>query len=87
MEINIFGLGYICISAACLVTDGRNMFKVSPNYAEVDLINQGNSPVAVTKNSPEYVNARQRLCPNQAMLGLVRNEDALMGERYYAIIG
>lgn len=87
MEINIFGLGYICISAACLVTDGHNMFKVSPNYAEVDLINQGNSPVVVTKDSPEYANARQRLCINQAVIGLVRNEDALMGERYYAIIG
>jgi len=87
MEINIFGLGYICISAACLVTDGRNMFKVSPNYAEVDLINQSNSPVAVTKNSREYANVQQRLRPNQAVIALVRNEDALMGERYYAIIG
>ncbi|MDI1232606.1 MAG: hypothetical protein PSU93_15845 [Methylobacter sp.] len=85
MEISIFGLGYICISAACLVTDGRNMFKVSPNYAEVDLINRGNSPVVVTKNLPEYANVRQRFYPNQVVIGSVRNEDALVGERYYAI--
>jgi hypothetical protein len=87
MEVNQFGLGYLCISAAYFVSDDHNMFKAGPGYAEVDIINQVESPVILTKNSPEYANARQRLGPNPAVIVLVCNEDALAGERYYAIIG
>jgi len=90
MEISLFGRSYAgCISAAYLVINARNLLSVAPNCTGVDLINQGNCPVVVTNSSPEYANVQHRLRTNQIMIDLARHwtdEDALAGERYYAII-
>jgi UDP-glucose 6-dehydrogenase len=89
MENSAFGLDSVgCASTDCFATDGRNVLGVHPNYIKVDLINQGNSPIVVTKNSPEYDDVLQR--PNQAEIGLVRHcgdGNDLVGERCYALVG
>jgi hypothetical protein len=90
MEFNRLKIGFMSrVLATYVIADSHNMLSVDSNCTEVDVLNQGDSPVAVTENLWECTYALQRLRPIYRAIGWVQHwadKYALVGERYYAII-
>jgi len=90
MEFNILEFGFISrILATYFIADGHNMLSVDSNCTEVNVLNQNNSPVAVTENLWECTYALQRLRPINRAIGWAlhwSDKYFLVGERYYAIV-
>jgi GDP-mannose 6-dehydrogenase len=46
MKVSIFGLGYVgCVTAACLVRDGHEVWGVDVNAEKVERVGRGDSPI------------------------------------------
>ena len=46
MKVAVFGLGYVgTVTAACLATNGHEVWGVDPESAKVDMVANGTSPV------------------------------------------
>jgi len=90
MEFNRLEFGFMSrILTTYVIANERNMLSVDSNCTEVDALNQGASPIAVTENLWECTYALQRLRPIYRAIGWVQHwadKYALVGERYYAII-
>jgi hypothetical protein len=89
VEFNKLEFGFMSRILATYVIADYNMLNVDSNCTEVDVLNQGDSPVAVTENLWECTYALQRLRPIYRAIGWVQHwadKYALVGERYYAII-
>jgi hypothetical protein len=90
MKFNRLKIGFMSrVLVTYVIADSHNMLSVDSNCTEVDVLNQGDSPVAVTENLWECTYTLQRLHPIYRAIGWVQHwadKYALVGERYYAII-
>lgn len=63
MRISIFGLGYVgCVTAACLIKAGQEVWGVDVNRDKVEMINTGRSPIAEKDIENMILEGRSRGC-------------------------
>ncbi|MGZ4989199.1 MAG: nucleotide sugar dehydrogenase [Methylobacter sp.] len=58
--------------------------------ADIPTLLSSSDVIVVTKNSPEYADVLQQLCPEQTIVDLVRHYadgNELLGDRYHALVG